>query len=255
MVEIKTQGELDIMREAGRVVARTLRAVKEASAIGVSLRELDEIAAQVIAENGAKPSFLHYQPRSAPTPFPAVICTSVNDAVVHGIPSDYRLKDGDLVSIDGGAYIDGWHGDAAISFVVGTADPADLELIATTERGLQAGIDALVAGNKLGDVGHAVAGVGRPAGYGLLEDHGGHGIGRAMHEDPSVPNEARPGRGLKLKAGMTFAIEPMFIRGGSDAYRHAADGWTLHTLDGSRAAHVEHTVAVTENGPWVLTVE
>lgn len=255
MVEIKSQGELDVMREAGRVVARTLRAVREAAGVGVSLRELDALAAEVISENGAKPSFLHYQPGSAPTPYPGVICASVNDAVVHGIPSDYRIRDGDLVSIDGGAYIDGWHGDAAISFVVGTADPADLELIATTERALQAGIDATLVGNRLGDIGHAVAGVGRPAGYGLLEGHGGHGIGRAMHEDPSVPNEARAGRGMKLKPGMVFAIEPMFIKGGSDGYRHAADGWTLHSIDGSRAAHAEHTVAVTENGPWVLTIE
>jgi methionyl aminopeptidase len=254
MVELKSQGELDVMRESGRVVARTLQAVKEASAIGVSLKELDDIAAQVIRDAGAKPSFLHYQPHSAPTPYPAVICASVNDAVVHGIPSDYRLRDGDLVSIDCGAYIDGWHGDAAISYVVGTADPADLELIATTERALAAGIAAAQVGNKMGDISHAVGLVGREAGYGLLDGHGGHGIGRAMHEDPHLPNEGRPGRGMRLKPGLVLAIEPMLIADGVDDYRIAEDGWTLHTAGGGRAAHVEHTVAITTDGPRVLTM-
>ena len=254
MVEIKTESELAVMREAGRVVARTLDAVKEAAAIGVSLLELDEIAAQVISDAGAKPSFLDYHPRSAPTPYPGVICTSVNDAIVHGIPNGYRIADGDLVSIDCGAYIDGWHGDAAISFVVGKADPADLDLIAATERALRAGIDAAQAGGRLGDISHAVSLVGRAAGYGMTEDHGGHGIGRAMHEDPHLPNEGRPGRGLRLKPGLVLAIEPMLTAGGTDDYRHAADGWTIHTADGSRAAHVEHTVAITEDGPRVLTV-
>lgn len=254
MVELKSQGELDAMRESGRVVAQTLQAVKAASAIGVSLKELDAIAAQVISDAGAKPSFLDYQPRSAPTPYPGVICASVNDAVVHGIPSDYRLRDGDLVSIDSGAYIDGWHGDAAISFVVGTPDPADLELIATTERGLAAGIAAALAGGRMGDISHAVGVVGREAGYGLLAHHGGHGIGRRMHEDPHLPNEGRPGRGMKLKPGLVLAIEPMFIADGGDDYRQAEDGWTLHTASGCRAAHVEHTVAITTEGPRVLTM-
>lgn len=254
MVELKSQSELDAMRESGRVVAQTLQAVKEASAIGVSLKELDDIAAQVIRDAGAKPSFLHYQPHSAPTPYPAVICASVNDAVVHGIPSDYRLRDGDLVSIDSGAYIDGWHGDSAISYVVGTANPADLELIATTERALAAGIAAALAGGKMGDISHAVGVVGREAGYGLLDGHGGHGIGRAMHEDPHLPNEGRPGRGMRLKPGLVLAIEPMLIADGVDDYRHAEDGWTLLTASGCRAAHVEHTVAVTADGPRVLTM-
>ncbi|KZB87731.1 type I methionyl aminopeptidase [Amycolatopsis regifaucium] len=254
MVELKSQAELDVMRESGRVVAQALQAVKKASAIGVSLKELDEVAAQVIRDAGAKPNFLNYRPHSAPTPFPGVICASVNDAVVHGIPSDYRLTDGDLVSIDCGAYIDGWHGDAAISYVVGTADPADLELIATTERGLAAGIAAAVAGGKMGDISHAVGSIGREAGYGLLENHGGHGIGRAMHEDPHLPNEGRPGRGMRLKPGLVLAIEPMYIMDGSDEYRTAEDGWTLHTASGCRAAHVEHTVAITTEGPRVLTM-
>ncbi|MFE6616710.1 type I methionyl aminopeptidase [Amycolatopsis sp. NPDC057786] len=254
MVELKSATELDVMRESGRVVARTLRTVKEASALGVSLKELDEIAAQVIREGGAKPSFLHYRPHSAPTPFPAVICASVNDAVVHGIPSDYRLRDGDLVSIDAGASIDGWHGDAAISYVVGEADPADLELIATTERALAAGIAAAQAGSTMGDISHAVGTVGREAGYGLLLHHGGHGIGRSMHEDPHLPNEGRPGRGMRLKPGLVLAIEPMFIADGRDGYRIDDDGWTLRTVRGARAAHVEHTVAITTEGPRVLTM-
>jgi methionyl aminopeptidase len=254
MIELKSDGELAVMREAGRVVARTLAAVQAQAAIGVSLKELDELAAGVIGDAGAKPSFLDYHPNSAPVPYPGVICTSVNDAVVHGIPTGYRLRDGDLVSIDCGAYIDGWHGDAAISFVVGTADPADLQLIETTARGLAAGIEAARPGNRLGDIGHAVSVIGRAAGYGLLADHGGHGIGRAMHEAPHVPNEGRPGKGMRLKPGLVLAIEPMFHAGGTDGYRHAADGWTLHTEDGSRAAHVEHTVAITSDGPIMLTV-
>ncbi|WP_158887020.1 M24 family metallopeptidase [Amycolatopsis anabasis] len=141
----------------------------------------------------------------------------------------------------------------AVSFVVGEADPADLRLIETTERGLAAGIEAARAGNRLGDVGHAISLVGRGAGYGLVDGHGGHGIGRAMHEDPHVPNEARPGRGLRLRPGMAFAIEPMFVLGGSDDYRHGEDGWTVHTADGSRAAHAEHTIVITEEGPRILT--
>ncbi|WP_216217593.1 type I methionyl aminopeptidase [Amycolatopsis aidingensis] len=254
MIELKTESELAAMRVAGAVVGEALRAVRAAAGIGVSLRELDEIAAEVLREAGAKSSFLHYHPRSAPAPYPAVLCTSVNDAVVHGIPTDYRLRDGDLLSIDFGAEVDGWNGDAATSFVVGTPDERDLDLIAATERGLAAGIAAAVPGARLGDIGHAIGLVGRAAGYGLVADHGGHGIGRAMHEAPHVPNEGRPGRGMRLRAGMVLAIEPMFTASGRDDYRTAADGWTLHTADGSRAAHAEHTVAITADGPRILTV-
>jgi methionyl aminopeptidase len=254
MVEIKTEAELAVMREAGRVVANTLHTVKEAAGIGVSLRELDEVAAQVMSDAGAKPSFLGYQPRSAPTPYPNVLCISVNDVVVHGIPTDYRIQDGDLVSVDCGAILDGWNGDAAVSFVVGDADPADLALIEATERALLAGIAAAVPGGKLGDISAAVGGAARGSGYALMADHGGHGIGRAMHEDPHLPNEGRAGRGMRLKPGLALAIEPMLIAGGTDAYRYADDGWSILTVDGSRAAHVEHTVAITEDGPRVLTV-
>lgn len=253
MVELRTEAELAVMREAGRVVATGLAAVREAAAVGVSLRELDEVAAGVLAERGAKSSFLHYHPRFAPTPFPAVICSSVNDVIVHGIPSNYRLRDGDLVSIDFGACVDGFHGDAATSFTVGTPSPADRTLIADTRAALEAAIAAAVVGGRLGDVSAAVGRIGRARGYGIPASFGGHGVGRAMHEDPSVPNEGRPGRGLPLRPGLTFAIEPMFMAGGQDRFVTDPDGWALRTVDGSRAAHVEHTIAVTESGPLVLT--
>ncbi|GAA4889074.1 type I methionyl aminopeptidase [Streptomyces coeruleoprunus] len=254
MVEIKTDAALDAMREAGRVVARALAAAREAAAVGVSLRELDEAARAVLTAAGARSPFLGYRPSFAPTPFPAVICTSVNDAVVHGIPTAYRLRDGDLVSVDCGAQLDGWTGDAAITFTVGTARPADLRLIDATRRALDAGIAAAVAGNRIGDISHAIGTVARGARCGMPADFGGHGIGRRMHEDPHVPNRGRPGRGFPLRPGLTLAIEPMLMAGGSDDYRTGDDGWTLLTTDGSRAAHIEHTVAVTEDGPRILTL-
>ncbi|MFE3250500.1 type I methionyl aminopeptidase [Streptomyces sp. NPDC059209] len=254
MVEIKTDAALEKMREAGRVVGRALAATRESAAVGVSLRDLDRAARAVLDEAGARSPFLGYRPSFAPTPFPAVICASVNDALVHGIPDDYRLRDGDLVSIDCGAELDGWTGDAAISFVVGTPRPADLELIAATERALDAGIAAATVGNRIGDIAHAVSTVARAVDCGMPTDFGGHGIGRQMHEDPHVPNYGRPGRGFPLKHGLTLAIEPMLMAGGRSEYRTDPDGWTLRTIDGSRAAHVEHTVAVTEDGPRVLTL-
>jgi methionyl aminopeptidase len=253
MPELKTEAELAVMREAGQIVAAALDAVRRRAAVGVTLRELDEVAATVIAARGAQPLFLNYHPRWAPSPFPGVICASVNDVVVHGIPSEQPLADGDLVSIDCGARFDGWCGDAAISFVVGEPDPRDLELIDTTERALEAGIAAVRPGNTMGDVGAAIGAVARGSGYGLLADHGGHGIGRRMHEDPSVPNEGRAGRGMRLEPGLVLALEPMLVAGGRDEYRLDEDGWAVATRDGSRAAHAEHTVAVTATGPRVLT--
>ncbi|MPZ80756.1 MAG: type I methionyl aminopeptidase [Actinophytocola sp.] len=253
MVELKTDAELAVMREAGRVVARALAAMRAEAAVGMSLWDLDEVAAGVLADAGAKSSFQHYRPHFAPTPFPAVSCASVNDVIVHGIPSGYRLRDGDLVSIDFGACVDGFHGDAATSFVVGPARPEDLTLIADTQAALDAGIAAAVVGARLGDIGHAVGRIGRGGGYGIPQDFGGHGVGRAMHEDPSVPNEGRPGRGLPLRPGLAIAIEPMFMAGGRDRYVTDPDGWALRTADGSRAAHIEHTIAVTEDGPVILT--
>lgn len=254
MVEIKTDGELDAMREAGRVVGRALAATEQAAAVGVSLLELDEVAREVLRAAGAGSPFLHYQPDFATTPFPAVICASVNDTIVHGIPGDYRLRDGDLVSIDCGATLDGWTGDAAVSFTVGTPRPADVRLIETSRAALAAGIAAAVPGARMGDIGHAIGSVGRAAGYGIPADFGGHGIGRRMHEDPPVPNEGRRGRGFRLRHGLVLALEPMFIAGGADAYVLGADGWALCTVDGSRAAHSEHTVAITDDGPRILTL-
>jgi methionyl aminopeptidase len=253
VVEIKTATEIATMREAGRVVARTLAACRDAAQVGTSLLELDEVARTVLKETGARSSFLNYRPRFAPTPFPAVICASVNQVVVHGIPDKYLLRDGDLLSVDFGAELDGFHGDAAISFVVGTAARADEALIATAQEALAAGIAAALPGNRLGDIGHAIGTIGRRAGYGIPRDFGGHGIGRRMHEDPSVPNTGKPGRGFRLTPGLVLALEPMFMAGGQDDYQIGPDGWTLSTIDGSQAAHVEHSVAITEDGPLVLT--
>ncbi|MEU4048205.1 type I methionyl aminopeptidase [Streptomyces olivaceus] len=253
MVELKTDTSIDAMHAAGHVVARALTAVRQAADVGVSLLELDAVAHEVLREAGAGSPFLGYRPSFAPTPFPGVICASVNDAIVHGIPDGYRLRDGDLVSIDCGALLDGWAGDSALSFVVGTPRAADVTLIETAERALEAGIGAAVVGNRIGDIAHAIGTVCRAGGYGIMEDFGGHGIGRHMHEDPGVPNEGRPGRGLPLRHGMVIAIEPMLISGGRDDYHAAADGWTLRSNDGTRAAHVEHTVAITKDGPRVLT--
>lgn len=211
MVEIKTDAALEMMREAGRVVGQALAAVREAAGVGVSLRELDEAARAVLARAGARSPFLGYRPSFAPTPFPAVICASVNDAIVHGVPTGYRLRDGDLVSIDCGAELDGWTGDAAVSFTVGTPRPADLELIDATQQALDAGIAAAVPGNRMGDISHAIGSVARSARCGMPADFGGHGIGRRMHEDPHVPNRGRPGRGFPLRHGLTLAIEPMLM--------------------------------------------
>lgn len=253
MVQLKTDTSIEAMRATGRVVAQLLTAVREAAAVGVSLRELDEVARGILREAGAGSPFLNYRPHFAPVPFPGVICASVNDAIVHGIPTDLRLRDGDLVSIDAGATLDGWAGDSAISFTVGRARPADTRLIETAFAALDAGIAAAVVGNRIGDIAHAIGTVCRTAGYGIPEGFGGHGVGRSMHEDPGVPNEGRPGRGMPLRHGMVLAIEPMLIGSGQDAYHPDLDGWTLRTTDGSRAAHAEHTVAITDDGPRILT--
>lgn len=252
-MKLKTDTSIDAMHEAGQVVGRALTAVREAADVGVSLLELDEVAHDVLREAGATSPFLGYRPSFAPTPFPAVICASVNDVVVHGIPAGYRLRDGDLLSVDFGAQLDGWVGDSAISFVVGSPRPADVRLIETAERALAAGIEAAVVGNRVGDISYAVGRVCRAAGYGIPYGLCGHGVGRRMHEEPSVPNEGRPGRGPRLRHGMVLAIEPMLIGGGIDGYHDDPDGWTLRTDDGSRAAHAEHTVAITDAGPRILT--
>jgi methionyl aminopeptidase len=253
VVEIKTPGEIEAIHAAGKVVAQVLATVRAQAAAGTRLADLDETARSVLAASGATSPFLGYRPTFAPIPFPAVICTSVNDAALHGIPGRYRLADGDLLSVDCGAVLDGWAADAAISFTIGPPRPADERLIGTTSAALRAGIAAAVPGARIGDISAAIGAAGRAAGYGISTDFGGHGVGRQMHEDPHIPNEGTAGRGRKLQPGLVIAIEPWFLAGGSDDYRVDRDGWTIRTADGSRAAHIEHTIAVTGEGPLVLT--
>ena len=253
-VPARTPGELDAMAAAGAVVAAALRTVRAAAAPGVSTKALDEAAETVIREAGGIPSFLGYHG------YPASICSSVNDRVVHGIPAaDETLAAGDLVSIDCGAIIDGWHGDAAITFGVGTLIPMDEALSAATKQSMEAGIAAMIPGNRLTDVSHAIQQGTRAAErthgrrFGIVAGYGGHGIGRQMHMDPFLPNEGQPGRGPFLVAGSVLAIEPMLTLGTTKT-RILADEWTVVTSDGSRAAHWEHTVAVTDEGPRILTL-
>jgi methionyl aminopeptidase len=254
VIELKTPGEIDAIAAAGHLVAGVLATLRDKAAPGISPHDLDLIARDMIADAGARSSFVGYHPAWSPTPYPAVICSSVNDAVVHGIPDRTPLRPGDLFSIDFAVHLDGWCADAAVSFVVGDApDPGDVALVDATERALEAGIAAARPNARLGDIGHAIAAVARRGRYGMLADHGGHGVGRSMHEAPFVPNRGRRGKGLPLRPGLVIAIEPMLQRGGRDDYRHDADGWTLRTADGSRAAHVEHTIAVTADGPRILT--
>ena len=253
VVEIKTPGEVDAIRAAGRIVARLLAAARETARPGTRLAELDDLARDVLAADGATSPFLGYHPRFAPVAYPAAICTSVNDAALHGIPGRYRLADGDLLSVDFAAALGGWTADAAVSFTIGPARRGDARLIATTDAALRAGIAAAVPGARIGDISAAVGAAGRAGGYGICTDYGGHGVGRDMHESPSIPNEGRARRGLRLEPGLVIAIEPWFLGGGLDRYRVDDDGWTIRSADGSRAAHAEHTIAVTEDGPVVLT--
>lgn len=247
-IEIKAPGQFTRMREAGLVVAHTLRVLAEAVRPGITTADLDAIAEREIRSAGAVPSFLGYHG------YPATICTSVNEEIVHGIPArDRRLNPGDVISIDCGAIVDGWHGDAAISMGVGEIDQADQALLDACEAALWAGIAQARPGNRIGDISHAVERSARSSGeYGLIREYTGHGIGTAMHMEPPVPNYGPPGHGPRLRAGMALAIEPMITRGG-ERTEELADGWTVVTADGSRAAHFEHTVAITPDGPWVLT--
>ena len=246
-IEIKTPAQLAVMRQAGLVVARTLALVASEVRAGITTAELDEVAAESIRSEGALPSFLGYHG------FPAHICVSVNDEVVHGIPGARVLSEGDLVSIDCGAIVDGWHGDAALSVPVGSVAPELLELSRVTEQSLVAGIAAAVAGGHIGDVGYAVEQYVRSQGpYGIVEDYVGHGIGTAMHMSPSVPNYGRRGEGPQIREGMALAIEPMVTLGAADT-KVLADDWTVVTADGRPAAHWEHSVAITADGPVVLT--
>jgi methionyl aminopeptidase len=252
MIELFNAGEINQMRPAGIFVGEVLTALREKAAVGVNLLELDALVAKMIADRGATSCYVDYHPSFGAMPFGKVLCTSVNDAVLHGLPYDYVLADGDLLSVDFACSVDGWVADSAISVVVGTADPADLALIKTTETALEAGIAAAVVGNKLGDIGFAIGEVARAAGLSINLQFGGHGVGRTMHGDPHVPNDSRPGRGLPLKPGLVIAIEPWFMHGTDEIWTDP-DGWTLRSADGSRGAHSEHTIAVTADGPLVLT--
>ena len=253
-IEVKTAAQLAAMAEAGQVVARALSAAAAAVAPGVSTAQLDAIAAREIRAAGAAPSFLGYHG------FPATICACVNNEVVHGIPrAGRRLRDGDVVSIDCGAIVDGWHADAALTAPVGTVRAELRLLLDKCERALWHGLAAARPGARLGDISHAVERCARPGGpgtparkYGIVEDYVGHGIGSEMHMDPMVPNRGRPGRGPVLAEGMALAVEPLLVLG-SPGTRLLDDGWTVVTEDGSPAAHFEHTVAITSSGPWVLT--
>jgi methionyl aminopeptidase len=249
----RTRTELDSMRESGRVLAGLLAAVRAAAVPGVRLRDLDDLARTCLDDAGAEPSFLGYTPNPGTRPYDGVLCLSPNEVVVHGRPSGRRLHDGDMLTIDGGAIVDGWHSDSAITVHIGQPRPGDEALRAATEEALAAGIAAAVPGATLRDVAVAVDAVARRHGYEQLADHGGHGIGRRMHEPPFIANVPTEEAGrYRLQAGNTIAIEPMLVLG-AGRYKHKRDGWAVLTADGARAAHAEHTVLVTDGGGEILT--
>jgi methionyl aminopeptidase len=252
MIEYLTPAEIEKMRPAGRFVAEVLETLRREVTVGTDLLDIDARAAEMIRQRGATSCYVDYHPSFGASPFGHYICTSVNDAVLHGLPHRYRLRDGDLLTLDFAASVDGWVADSAVSFVVGTPREEDLRLIATTEEALAAGIDAFRVGNRLGDVSAAIGAVCRARGYRVNLQFGGHGVGRTMHGEPHVTNDGRPGRGLRLRPGLVIAIEPWLLATTDRIYTDK-DGWTLRSADGSRGAHSEHTVALTEDGPLVLT--
>jgi methionyl aminopeptidase len=243
----KTPEQIALMRRAGTVVAEMHEVCVRAARPGATTADLDRAARGVLDRRGAQSNFLNYHG------FPAVVCTSPNEVIVHGIPGDRVLDEGDIVSIDCGAIIEGWHADAAVTVPVGEIDDESKRLIDVTRRALQASIDVTIAGNRLGDVGAVSEDVVSHAGFSVVREYVGHGIGTAMHEDPQVPNYGPAGRGLRLKTGLVIAIEPM-VNAGSAQTRLLDDGWTVVTADGRRSAHFEHTIAVGDNGPEVLTL-
>jgi methionyl aminopeptidase len=248
MIVTKSADELAIMREAGRITAAALRAVGEAVAPGVTTAELDRCAESLIRDAGAVPAFKGYHG------FPGTLCTSVDGQVVHGIPGPRALREGEIVSVDCGAIVDGYYGDSAMTFAVGTVSDEAQRLMAVTRASLEAGIARCRPGMRLHDISAAVQSIAEGAGFSVVREYVGHGIGREMHEDPQVPNYGRAGTGPTLKSGMVLAIEPMINSGGA-AVRSLDDGWTVVTEDGSLSAHFEHTVAITEDGPLILTLE
>jgi methionyl aminopeptidase len=252
MIELRTPAEIARLAVAGEFVASVITATAAASAVGVNLLELDALAHDMIRSAGAESCYIDYHPSFGASPFGKVICTSVNDAALHGLPHDYRLRDGDVLSLDFAASVGGWVSDSAITLIVGTPRDEDARLIEVTSRALDAGIAAATVGNRIGDISAAIGDVAHAAGYRVNTDFGGHGVGTEMHGDPHIPNDGRARRGLPLRAGLVFAIEPWFMIGTDKIYTDD-DGWTLRSRDGSRAAHFEHTVAVTDDGPLVLS--
>ncbi|UXA18214.1 type I methionyl aminopeptidase [Mycobacterium sp. SMC-4] len=252
MVELKTPAEIAAMRTTGAFVAAVLDDLQGRARVGVNLLDLEHRAREMVTARGAQSCYWDYAPSFGRGPFRNVICLSVNDAVLHGLPHDYPLRDGDLLSMDMAVSIDGWVADSARSFIVGTPDHEDQYLIEATERALAAGIAAARPGHRLGDICAAIGAVAADYGLPVNTEFGGHGLGRTMHEDPHVPNVGRPGRGLKLRPGLTLALEPWFARG-TDRIIYDPDGWTIRSADGSRTAHSEHTIAVTTGEPLVLT--
>lgn len=252
MIELRTPAEIAQMRVAGQFVASVLTATSAAAAVGVNLLELDALAHDMIRERGAESCYIDYHPSFGGSPFGKVICTSVNDAALHGLPHDYALRDGDVLTLDFAASVDGWVSDSAVTLIVGTPRPEDERLIDVTRRALDAGIAAAVVGNRMGDVSAAIGEVARKARLSVNLDFGGHSVGREMHGDLHVPNDGKPRRGFPLQPGLVFAIEPWFMHTTRKIYTDD-DGWTLRSADGSRAAHFEHTVAVTDEGPVILS--
>ncbi len=252
MIELRTPGEIEAMRPAGRFVAAVIERLAAEAAVGMNLLELDAIAHRMIRERGAESCYIDYHPSFGASPFGKVLCTSVNDAVLHGLPHDRVLADGDVVSLDFAASVDGWVADSAVTVIVGTPRAEDERLIATTRTALEAAIEHARPGMKLGDVSAAIGDVCRAAGYSVNLEFGGHGVGRTMHGDPHVANDGRPHRGLKLRPGLVIALEPWLLET-TDRIVTDEDGWTLRSADGSRGAHSEHTIAVTEGDPVVLT--
>jgi methionyl aminopeptidase len=253
VIELKTPAEIDKMAVTGAFVAQTLATLSAEARPGVNVMQLEYHARELVGDRGATSCYWDYAPSFGRGPFRNVICLSVNDAVLHGIPHEHVLRDGDVLSLDFAVSIDGWVADAAVTVIVGDSpDAADTALVESTRRALSAGIAAAVPGGRLGDISAAIGEVATEAGYRVNVEFGGHGLGRTMHEDPHIPNRGRPGRGLKLRAGMTLALEPWWSRG-SDRLTLDADGWTLRSADWSNTAHTEHTIAITERGPRILT--